>query len=62
MDPAETMEKMNMFCTNWICVARETAVISFWATPPSIRASAAATAASIKLWKVIGAASVLSFR
>ena len=40
-----------------ICVARETAVISFWAILPSIRASAAATDASIRLWKAKGSAS-----
>ena len=47
--PAIVTEARNMFWTNWICVARETAVISFWAIRPSIRASPAATAASIRL-------------
>ena len=60
MDAAAIAALRNMVWTNWICVARETAVISFWATPPSISASAAATDASIRLWNEMGVASFLS--
>ena len=62
VEPAAVTAITNMFWTNWICVARETAVISSWAILPSISASQAATAESIRLWKAIGRASFRSFR
>ena len=61
MEPAVATALRNMFCTNWIWVASDTAVISSCATRPSIRASPAATAASIRLWKEMGSASFQSF-
>ena len=61
MAPAPVTALRNIFWTNWIWVARETAVISSWATFPSISASPAATAASIRLWRAIGRASLARF-
>ena len=58
MAPAAVPDIRNMFCTNWICVAKDTAVISSCATRPSIRASKAATMASIRLWNEMGSARV----
>ena len=58
MEPAAVPDIRNMFCTNWIWVASDTAVISSCATRPSIRASNAATMASIRLWKAMGNARV----
>ncbi len=61
MAPAAVMAARNIFWTNWIWVARETAVISSWATFPSIKASPAATAASIRLCRAMGKASLARF-
>ena len=59
--PAAVAAMMNIFCTNWIWVASDTAVIWSCATRPSISASPAATAASIRLWNAMGRASFFSF-
>ena len=61
IEPAPITAKINMLSTKGIWVARDTAVISFWATLPSISASQAATRASIRLWKAMGSVSFFSF-
>ena len=47
-DVALTAAIRIMFCTNWICDASETADMAFCSILPSMKASAAATQASIR--------------
>ena len=58
--PVEVTADRNMFMTNWIWVARDTADMEFWSSRPSMIASAAATAASIRLCSAMGSVRVIS--
>ena len=61
IEPAPVIAMRIMFWTNWIWEARDTAVIWFCSTCPSMNASHAATSESMRLWKAIGAAIAASF-
>ena len=61
MPPALVMDMRIMFCTNCTWVARDTAAMESWAMRPSMMASPAATAASIRLCREMGTVKWISF-
>ena len=61
IEPALVTATTLMFCPNCIWVASATAAMESWATRPSITASPAATAASIRLCSAMGSVSRFSF-